>query len=100
MTQERKPGHVTIGSIIIRCYEYERMAAFWQEALHYVVSHADPKGGFVILSDLRGRGHERVDRPSMERIELVGTDWLTRAEKLRVLAPLPPRHTSCCCFRP
>lgn len=56
MTENRKPAHVTIGSIVIRCYEFERMAAFWQQALHYVVSHADPNGGFVILSDPRGRG--------------------------------------------
>jgi hypothetical protein len=25
-----------IGSIVIRCYEFDKMLAFWQEALHYV----------------------------------------------------------------
>jgi hypothetical protein len=25
-----------IGSIVIRCYEFEKMMVFWQEALHYV----------------------------------------------------------------
>ncbi len=25
-----------IGSIVIRCYEFDRMLAFWQDALHYV----------------------------------------------------------------
>jgi catechol 2,3-dioxygenase-like lactoylglutathione lyase family enzyme len=48
--------HVTIGSIVIRCYEFDRMRAFWQEALLYEVGHVDPNGGFVILRDPRGRG--------------------------------------------
>jgi len=47
---------VAIGSIVIRCYEFDRMRAFWREALHYDVVHADPNGGFVILGDPRGRG--------------------------------------------
>jgi hypothetical protein len=25
-----------IGSIVIRCHEFDRMLAFWQQALHYV----------------------------------------------------------------
>ncbi len=25
-----------IGSIVIRCHEFDKMLAFWQEALHYV----------------------------------------------------------------
>ncbi len=25
-----------IGSIVVRCYEFEKMLAFWQQALHYV----------------------------------------------------------------
>ena len=48
--------HVTIGSIVIRCHEFERMWAFWQAALHYVVEHTDPNGGFVILHDPAGMG--------------------------------------------
>lgn len=53
---KRQPDQVTIGSIVMRCYEYERMVAFWQAALRYVVEHADPNGGFVILRDPEGRG--------------------------------------------
>jgi hypothetical protein len=45
---------VRIGSIVIRCYEFERMLQFWRAALHYVVGHADE--GFVILKDPSGRG--------------------------------------------
>ena len=39
-----------IGSIVIRCYEFDKMLAFWQEALHSV--HTEPvEGGWVILRD-------------------------------------------------
>lgn len=52
-----------IGSIVIRCFEYERMVAFWQQALGYVVKHADPNGGFVILGDPTGAGpNVSIDR--------------------------------------
>jgi len=37
-----------IGSIVVRCYEFDRMLAFWQEALHYV-PRAPAKGGWVVL---------------------------------------------------
>lgn len=56
MSQGSRPDHVTIGSIVIRCYEYDRMFAFWQAALHYEVEHTDPNGGFVILRDPGGKG--------------------------------------------
>lgn len=46
---------VRIGSIVIRCYEFERMLAFWQEALHYLPKEP-PKAGWVILCDPTGRG--------------------------------------------
>jgi len=48
--------HVRIGSIVIRCFDYDRMFAFWQAALRYEVEHTDPNGGFVILRDPEGRG--------------------------------------------
>jgi catechol 2,3-dioxygenase-like lactoylglutathione lyase family enzyme len=44
-----------IGSIVIRCYEFDKMLAFWQEALHYVPRNP-PKGGWVVLRDPEGRG--------------------------------------------
>ena len=59
---------VAIGSIVIRCFEFDRMAAFWQAALNYVVVHADPNGGFVILGDPRGRGpNVSLDQTSERR---------------------------------
>lgn len=44
-----------IGSIVIRCYEFERMLEFWQEALHYV-PREPARGGWVVLSDPQGKG--------------------------------------------
>ena len=44
-----------IGSIVIRCYEFEKMLAFWQEALSYV-PREPAKGGWVVLRDPTGRG--------------------------------------------
>ena len=44
-----------IGSIVIRCYEFDQMLAFWQEALHYV-PREPAKGGWVVLRDPEGRG--------------------------------------------
>ena len=44
-----------IGSIVIRCYEFEKMLAFWQEALHYHPKEP-AKGGWVILCDPLGKG--------------------------------------------
>lgn len=53
MTHTRD-SQVRIGSIVIRCYEYDRMFSFWQAALRYEVEHTDPNGGFVILRDPHG----------------------------------------------
>jgi catechol 2,3-dioxygenase-like lactoylglutathione lyase family enzyme len=44
-----------IGSIVIRCYEFDKMLAFWQEALHYV-PRAPASGGWVVLQDPEGKG--------------------------------------------
>jgi len=56
MNSSTESDHVSIGSIVVRCYEYDRMFAFWRAALLYEVGHTDPDGGFVILRDPRGRG--------------------------------------------
>jgi catechol 2,3-dioxygenase-like lactoylglutathione lyase family enzyme len=56
MAHDERLERVTVGSIVILCYEFDRMVAFWRKALGYVVGHTDPNGGFVILSDPRGKG--------------------------------------------
>jgi hypothetical protein len=43
------------GSIVIRCYEFDKMLAFWQEALHYV-PREPAKDGWVVLHDPAGKG--------------------------------------------
>jgi catechol 2,3-dioxygenase-like lactoylglutathione lyase family enzyme len=44
-----------IGSIVIRCYEFEKMLKFWQEALHYAPREAATES-WVVLRDPAGRG--------------------------------------------
>lgn len=82
---------VAIGSIVILCHEFERMLAFWREALRYVVGHADPKGGFVILRDPRGRGPNvsldqwptpRSGKRSRLHLDLYTTDQAGEVERL------------------
>jgi len=46
---------VKIGSIVIACFEFDRMLAFWQSALHYV-PREPAKSGWVVLRDPDGRG--------------------------------------------
>jgi hypothetical protein len=63
-----------IGSIVIRCYEFDKMLAFWQEALHYV-PRAPAKGGWVVLRDPEGKGpnlslDQRPERRSGKRSRL------------------------------
>jgi catechol 2,3-dioxygenase-like lactoylglutathione lyase family enzyme len=63
---DNEPEHVQIGSIVIRCYEFERMLQFWQAALHYVVGHTEE--GFVILKDPYGKGSNiSLDRAPTKR---------------------------------
>jgi hypothetical protein len=44
-----------IGSIVIRCHEFDNMMAFWMEALHYVPKRP-AENGWVILTDPSGKG--------------------------------------------
>jgi hypothetical protein len=39
---------VAIGSIVIRCYEFDRMLQFWQAASHYFVLE-DPDGNHFCM---------------------------------------------------
>ena len=60
-------GKLNIGSIVIRCYEFDKMLAFWQEALHYM-TRAPATGGWVILRDPDGRGpNVSLDQHSEKR---------------------------------
>jgi len=45
-----------IGSIVIRCYEFERMLVFWQAALGYVPRDPTNDGWWAVLRDPEGHG--------------------------------------------
>ncbi len=56
-----------IGAIVIRCYEFDKMLAFWQEALHYVTTEP-AAGGWVILRDPKATGpNVSLDRSPKRR---------------------------------
>ena len=80
---------VRIGSIVIRCYEFERMGQFWQAALNYVVGHTAE--GFVILKDPSGKGPNisldrsparRTGRRSWLHLDLYTSNQLDEVERL------------------
>lgn len=50
-----EPGRIKIGSIVVRCYEFDKMLQFWQRALHYVPREA-PTNSWVVLRDPAGKG--------------------------------------------
>jgi catechol 2,3-dioxygenase-like lactoylglutathione lyase family enzyme len=79
-----------IGSIVVRCYEFDKMRMFWKEALHYV--HSEPaEGGWVILRDPEGRGpnvsldqtsERRSGKRSRLHFDLYTTDQEGEVERL------------------
>jgi catechol 2,3-dioxygenase-like lactoylglutathione lyase family enzyme len=81
---------VKVGSIVIRCHEFERMLAFWQEALHYVPTRP-AEGGWVILRDPEGRGPRisldqvparRTGKRGWLHLDLYTTDQAAEVERL------------------
>ena len=81
-----------IGSIVIRCYEFDSMLAFWREALHYV-PREPAEDGWVVLRDPEGRGPnvslDRVPEPlgpigetSRVHLDLYTTDQEGEVERL------------------
>jgi catechol 2,3-dioxygenase-like lactoylglutathione lyase family enzyme len=79
-----------IGSIVIRCYEFEKMFAFWKDALHYVPKYP-PEGDWVLLHDPAGRGpnvsldrapHVRSTKRSGLHLDLYAGDRATEVERL------------------
>jgi len=62
-----------IGSVVIDCLHFDRMVAFWQEALHYVAK-GPAEGGWVILRDPEGKNTNVSLNQVPER--LMGRNWL------------------------
>lgn len=48
-------SHLRVGSIVTNCVRFDKMMAFWQEALHYS-PRSRPDQGWVVLRDPTGRG--------------------------------------------
>lgn len=46
---------IQIGSIVIRCFEFEKMMRFWEQALHYV-PREPATSGWVVLTDPNSKG--------------------------------------------
>ena len=62
-----------IGSIVIDCLNFDKMLAFWKEALHYV-PREPAKGGWVVLRDPEGRNPNISLNQVPKR--LMGRNWL------------------------
>ena len=80
---------VRIGSIVIHCHEFDRMVAFWQDALHYV-PRGPVAGGWAVLRDPTGRGpnisfqarDRRAGRRSWLHLDLYTTARNQEVERL------------------
>ena len=81
---------IRIGSIVIRCYEFDRMMKFWQGALGYVPVRPE-SGGFVILCDPDGKGpnlsldrtpERRTGKRSWLHLDLYADDQQEEVERL------------------
>jgi hypothetical protein len=79
-----------IGSIVIRCYEFDKMSAFWEEALHYT-PREPAKDGWVVLRDPEGKGpnlsldqcpERRSGKRSRLHLDLYTTDGAAEVERL------------------
>lgn len=62
-----------VGSVVVDCYDFPKMRAFWQEALHYV-TRGPAEEGWVILRD----PEERQVNVSLQKVpeKLVGKNRL------------------------
>jgi catechol 2,3-dioxygenase-like lactoylglutathione lyase family enzyme len=62
-----------IGSVVIDCINFDRMLAFWREALHYV-PRQPAKDGWVVLRDPAGTNVNVSLNQVSEK--LTGRNWL------------------------
>ncbi len=80
-----------IGSIVIDCDNFDKMFAFWKEALHYAPRNP-PEPGWVILRDPDGRGPNvslnqvhKSSRRNRLHFDLYTTDQRGELERLLTL---------------
>ncbi len=76
-----------IGSIVIHCYHYEEMMAFWQKALHYIPRET-PTDSWVVLTDPMNQGPNislaRMDEPRRGKRSRLHLDLYTKFQKTEV----------------
>jgi hypothetical protein len=71
--QSGSGSSIRIGSIVIDCLNWDKMLAFWQEALHYV-PRDPPSPGWAVLRDPSGKG-PNVSLNGVKK-RLMGRNWL------------------------
>jgi catechol 2,3-dioxygenase-like lactoylglutathione lyase family enzyme len=64
-----------IGSVVIDCNNFDKMLAFWQEALHYI-TREPAKGGWVILRGPAGKNTSVSLNQVQPSEKLTGRNWL------------------------
>ena len=88
----RGKGRIWIGSLVIDCTAFDRMVAFWSEALPFVPRNP-PEGGWVVLKDPEGKGpnvslNRTGEGPLTDyrlHLDLYATDPLGELERLQKL---------------
>lgn len=79
-----------IGSIVIRCYEFDKMLKFWVDALHYL-PREPASDGWVVLRDPKGKGpnisfdkspKKRVGKRSWLHLDLYTNNQEKEVERL------------------
>jgi hypothetical protein len=66
---------IKIGTVVIDCVNFDKMLAFWQEALHYV-PRRPAQGGWVILQDPDGKNTSVSLNQVLPSEKLSGRNWL------------------------
>ncbi len=91
-TTEPQTTRLRVGSIVIRCFEWQRMRDFWLAALGYQIRYAAPPGdNFVIIEDPAGAGPnlsideapvKRSGKRSWIHLDLMTEDQAGEVERL------------------
>jgi catechol 2,3-dioxygenase-like lactoylglutathione lyase family enzyme len=89
LCKKRKEEQMRVGSIVIHCFEFDRMVKFWQDALHYVLRNP-ATGDWAVLCDPKGRGpnlsfqkrEKRAERRSWIHLDLYTNRQEREVERL------------------
>jgi catechol 2,3-dioxygenase-like lactoylglutathione lyase family enzyme len=72
----KKSSDLRIGSVVIDCINYDKMLAFWKDALHYVPRDPVSSPGWAVLQD-PAKGNTNVSLNKVKPGEkLTGRNWL------------------------